>query len=128
MKQASRFVGLLFDLFSVSQHGLSASEVDLGRGEVLQALVVAPVVVVVDEGIDRLPESARQVVVFQQDAVLQGLVPALDLALGLRVIWGTADVVHQLIFQPISQFTRDVARSIVAEQSWLVQHRCLITP
>ena len=86
MKQVSRFVGLLFDLFSLSQNGLSASEVDRGRGEVLQALVVAPVVVVVDEGADPLSKIARQVVVFQQDAVLRGLVPALDLALGLRVI------------------------------------------
>lgn len=41
----------------------------------MQALVIAPVVVVLDEGVDLLPEIARQVVVFQQDTVLQGLVP-----------------------------------------------------
>ena len=39
------------------------------------------VVVVVDEGLDLGFEIAGQKVVFQQDAILQGLVPALDLAL-----------------------------------------------
>ena len=66
MKQASRFDGLPFDPFSLLQDGFSASEVDIGRGEVLQALVVAPVVVVFDKGVDLLPEIAGQIVVFQQ--------------------------------------------------------------
>ena len=76
MKQASRFDGLPFDPFSLFQDGLAAPEVDVGRGEVLQALVIAPVVVMIDKGIDLLPEMTWQVVVFQQDAVLQGLMPS----------------------------------------------------
>lgn len=36
------------------------------------------------KGVDPLPESVGQLVVFQQDAVLQGMVPSLDLALDLR--------------------------------------------
>ena len=72
MKQASRFDGLSFDPFSLLQDGLAASEVDIGRGEVLQALVIASMVVLIDKGIDLLPEITGQVVVFQQDAVLQG--------------------------------------------------------
>ena len=83
MKQASRFDGLLFDPFSLFQDGLAAPEVDVSGCEILQALVVAPMVVVIDKGIDLLSEIAGQVVIFQQDAVLEGLVPALDLALGL---------------------------------------------
>ena len=43
--------------------------------------MVAPVVVVLDEGPDLRLQITRQVVVLQQDAVLQGLVPALDLPL-----------------------------------------------
>jgi hypothetical protein len=43
------------------------------------------VVVVLDEGFDLGLEVAGQEVVFQQDAVFQDLVPALDLALGLRM-------------------------------------------
>ena len=50
---------------------------------VAQALVVAPVVVVLDERLDPGLEIAGQEVVLEQDAVLEGLVPALDLALGL---------------------------------------------
>ena len=46
MKQASRFDGLSFDPFSLSQNGFTTSEVDVSGREVLQAFVVAPVVVV----------------------------------------------------------------------------------
>ena len=79
MKQAPGFDGLPFDPFSLLQDGLAASEVDIGRSKVLQALVVAPVIVMIDEGVDLQPEITGQVVVLQQDAVLQGLMPALDL-------------------------------------------------
>ena len=71
-------------------------------------------------------EVTGQVVVFQQDAVLQGLVPPLNLALGLRVIRGAADVIHLLIFKPIGQLARDVTRPVVREQARFVQHGCLI--
>jgi hypothetical protein len=50
VKQAPRFDGLSFDPFSSFQNGLTPPEVDIGRGEVLQALVVAPMVVVFDSG------------------------------------------------------------------------------
>ena len=113
MKQAPRFDGLPFDPFSLFQNGFAPSEVDIGRGEVLQALVVAPVVVMIDKGVDLLPEITWQVVVFQQDAVLERLMPAFDLALSLRVIRCAANVIHLLIFKPIGQFTRDVTRPVV---------------
>ena len=121
MKQAPGFDGLSFDPFSLFQNGLAAPEVDVGRREVLQALVVAPMVVVFDEGVDLLSEIAGQVVILQQDAVLEGLVPALDLALGLGVIRGATDVIHLPIFQPICQLTRDVTRPVVTKQPRLVQ-------
>lgn len=70
MKQTSRFDGLSFDPFSLLQDGLATPEVDVGGCEVLQALVVAPVVIVIDEGVDPLSEVAWQVVVFQQNAIL----------------------------------------------------------
>ena len=65
---------------------MSTSEVNIGGREVSKALVIALVIIVRDEGIDLCFEMAGQVVVLEQDAVLQGLMPALDLALGLRVI------------------------------------------
>jgi hypothetical protein len=45
--------------------------------------MVADVVIVLDEGADLPFEISGQVVVVKQDTVLQGLVPALDLSLGL---------------------------------------------
>ena len=41
-----------FDPFSFQQDGLGASEVDVSRGEIAQALVIAAMVVVVDEPVD----------------------------------------------------------------------------
>ena len=61
---------------------------------------MAPVIVVIDEGFDVLLQVSWQKVVFQQNAVLQGLVPALNLALGLGMVRGSARMRHTLIFQP----------------------------
>ena len=126
MKQASRFDGLSFGPFSLFQNGLSAPEVDIGRGEVLQALVIAPVVVMIDKGVDLLSEITRQIVVFQQDTVLEGLMPSLDLTQRLPVLWSATDMVHPLIFEPIDQPARYVACAVVRQQTWLVQNSCLI--
>jgi hypothetical protein len=59
--------------------------------------VVAAMVVVIDECHDLLFEITRQEVVFQQDAVLQRLVPAFDLSLGLGVAGCSACVLHALV-------------------------------
>ena len=99
MKQASHFDGFSFDPFSLFQDCLSASEVDVGGRDVLQALVVSSVIVVLDEGCDLLPEITGQIVVFQQNTVFQSLMPSLDLALGLRMVVRATDVIHLLIFQ-----------------------------
>ena len=66
--------------------------------------MVAPMIVM----IDKCFEVAGQEVMFQQDAVLEGLVPALDFSLGLRVVWRAARVLHAFVLQPFSQFARDV--------------------
>jgi len=68
--QATLLQGLAFDPFAFEEDGLVAAEVDVGRGEVLDALVMAAVIVVLDEGGDLPFEVAGQLVVFQQDAVL----------------------------------------------------------
>ena len=51
--------------------------------------MIALVVVVLDEGVDLGFEIARQEVVFEQDAVLEGLMPPLDFALAFA-----DDMVH----------------------------------
>ncbi len=75
--QASRFEFLSFDPFALFQNGFVASEVDVGGRDVFEALVVALMVVVIDEGFDLGFKITGQEVVFQQDAVLQGLMPSL---------------------------------------------------
>jgi hypothetical protein len=45
-------------LDALAQDGLASAEVDVGRGQVLQALVGAAVVVVLDEGLDPRLELA----------------------------------------------------------------------
>ncbi len=86
MLQAPVFDGLAFDLLPFDQDGLAAPDVDVGGGEIAQALVVAPMIVMGDKGVDLGLEVAGQVVVLEQYPVLQRLVPALDLALGLGMV------------------------------------------
>ena len=94
MGQAALLDGQFFDLSPSLDNGVVPTEVDVGRSEVGEAFVVAVVVVVHDEGTDAGLKITRQIVVFQQDAALQGLMPTLDLTLGLGMVWCTADVIH----------------------------------
>ena len=72
MKQASGLDGLSFDPFSFKQDGLAASEVDVGRSEVGDALVVSQMIVVGDEVADlRLPWSSRISPQYKIDTILQ---------------------------------------------------------
>ena len=107
--QAPLGEGLFLDPRPLGQDGLAPTEVDIGRREVAQALVGTGVVVVLDEGCDLLRQGTRQIVVLEQDAVLQGLVPALDLALRLGVPGGTPDVGHTFVFEPLREVTGNVA-------------------
>ena len=81
--QAAIVDGLSFDPFPFDEDGVAASEVDVGGGEIIEALVVAGMVVVLDEGADLRLQMAGQIIVLEQDAVLERLMPALDLALRL---------------------------------------------
>ena len=80
MVQAAVLGGQFFDPFSLFDDGGVASKVGVGWSYVADALVVALVVVVIDEGPDLVFEIAGQIIIFKQDPVLQRLMPALDLA------------------------------------------------
>jgi hypothetical protein len=84
--QAPMFDGLSLDPFTLFDDGWCPAEVDVCRRHIIQALVVTLVVVVLDESLDLGFEVAGQEVVLEQDAVLHGLVPAFDLALGLWMV------------------------------------------
>ena len=85
MLQAPMFDSLSLDPFALADDGRSPAEVGVGRCHIVQALMIAPMVVVFDERFDLGLKVAGQEVVLQQDAVLEGLVPALDLTLRLGV-------------------------------------------
>ena len=61
--QATVGNGRSFDPLSFGQDSWAAPAVDVGRGEIVDALVVAPVVVVSDEGGNLRLEITRQEVV-----------------------------------------------------------------
>ena len=113
--QAPMFDGLSLDPFSSFDDGRRPAEVGVGGRHVVQALVVTVMVVVLDEGLDLGLEVTGQEVVFQQDAVLQGLVPALDLALCLRMHRGAAHVAHVPGLDVFRQLARDVAGAVIRQ-------------
>jgi hypothetical protein len=49
---ANQFDGVSFGPFAFKQDGQAAPKIDVSWGEVLQALMVAPIIVVIDEAID----------------------------------------------------------------------------
>ena len=110
MAQAAIDEGLALDAVPLGQDPFAASEKDVSGSEVAEALMGSDMVVVIHEGRDRRFQLARQVGVFEQDAVLERLVPTLDLALGLGMTRRPADVGHAPGTKPVSQVTGDVAR------------------
>ncbi len=116
------------DAVSFGEDRLGSSKIDVSGREVVDALVIADVVIMLDEGVDLLLEIAGQILVVEQDAVLQGLVPSLDLSLGLGMIRGAAYVLHVLAFEPLGQIARDVTRSIVAQKPGPLRSRAKKRP
>lgn len=66
--QAAQSDGLSFDPFAFDEDGFAAAEVDVSRGEIVEALVVSAMIVMFDEGRDLGFEVLLEEVVFQQDA------------------------------------------------------------
>ena len=120
MDQTAFADGQLLDLSPSLDDGVMMPEVDVGWGEVAEALVVAPVVVSIDEGADLRFQVSGQVVVLQQDAILQGLVSALDLALCLGMVRCAAQVADTPVLEPGRKIAGNVGRAVVAEQSRFV--------
>ena len=116
MLQAPMFDGLFLDGGALGEDLLVPPEAGIGRHHIAQALMVTLVAVVVDERLDLSFEIAKQVVVLQQDAVLQRLVPALKLALRLGVEGSAAHMAHGLGFD----IGRRLGRMDVAcARSWI---------
>jgi len=103
MLQAAFSDCLCFDLLSHFQDFRATPVIDVSGCQVCQTLVVSLIVVVVDERVDLALQIAGQIIVFQKNSVFHGLVPSLDFALGLRVVWRTAYVIHALFIEIVGQ-------------------------
>ena len=117
VQQAAMLDGFALDPLSVFDDGFGPSEVGVGGCHIVEALVVAPMIVVLDEGLDLAFEITRQEVVFEQDAVLERLMPALDLALCLGMHWSAAHMIHAIGSNIIGQLLGDITGAIIAEQA-----------
>src|SRR3546814_912696 len=73
VQQAPMFDGLPFDPFALFYDGFGPAEVGVGGRHVGQRFVVSLMVVVLDERFDLGLKVAGQEVVFEQDAILEGL-------------------------------------------------------
>lgn len=86
MLQAALSNRQLLDLLPFSQNGFAPSKVDVGGCDVVQALVVAPVIVII---VDRGPGLSLKItgllLILQQNTSLPGLMPSFYYALVLRV-------------------------------------------
>lgn len=132
MKQAAMVDGLSLDALSFFEDSPASAKVDVSGGQLIDALVIALGVVVLDEVVELSLQGTRQIVVFQQDAGLQGLMPPLrcltavylqtarrDLSLGLGMVGRTADMGDLPLVQPFGQIAKDIAGAIVRQQTWL---------
>lgn len=82
--------------------------------------MVTVIVVVIGECVDPPFQIAGQVVVFQQNPVLHGLVPTLDLALGPRTVRCSSNVVDALGVEMLGQIGSDAGRNVAAEKVGLL--------
>ena len=86
------FERFAFDFLPCREDVMVAAEVDIGRCDVLERLVVAVVVVVIHKAGDLFFQLLGVIVMLQRHQVFHGPVIALDLALGHRVIRGAPDM------------------------------------
>lgn len=108
MQPALVFERFVLDALTLCEDALGSPEVDIGRGQIVETLMVAGVIVMLDERAYLPFKIAGQVGVVEQDAVLQGLMSALDLPLCLRMRRRTPHMLHGLLLAPFGQITRDV--------------------
>jgi hypothetical protein len=71
VQAASLFNGFSFDGFPPFENGRCSTEVDVGWRQIVQTLVVAAVVVVLDELADALFKLSWQIIVFQQEFFIE---------------------------------------------------------
>jgi len=71
--------------------------------------MISAMIVVLDEFADLGFEIPGQEIVFEQDPVLQGLMPALDFSLGHGVIGRAPNVLDAFVAEPSGKIGGDIA-------------------
>lgn len=64
--------------------------------------MVPLMIAIADEPDDLAFQIAGEELVFQQDTVLEGLMPSLDLALGLWMVGCATNMIHAVVVEPFS--------------------------
>ncbi|ARW49129.1 hypothetical protein S1001342_02839 (plasmid) [Acetobacter pasteurianus subsp. pasteurianus] len=97
MKQASFLDGSSFDALTFEQDCLPPSEPDICRREIVETLVIAVLIIVFDECLDLAFEISRQIIMLKKHAVLERLVPTLDLPLCLGMVGSATHMIHAVL-------------------------------
>src|SRR5215831_489096 len=100
---------------SAHHSGTSTTSISNFAGGLIRSLMVAAVVVVLDELADALFKLSWQIVVFQQDPIFHRAVVSLDLALCDRVVSSAADVADSFVLKPLAKLARHVGWTVVAQ-------------
>lgn len=132
--QAPLFDSFVFDPFALFNDGLCFAELGLGRRDIVQAFMMALLVIALDERLDLAFKITGQEVVFQEDVVFEGLVPAFDLALCLGMERGTAYMAQSSVLrynQPGRQrcsWDRCLTADEACAARWRYHNLTLLTP
>ena len=71
--------------------------------------MISLVIIIGDEGIDLVFKIAWKEVIFEQNTILQGLMPAFDLSLRLWMAGSAVNVFNLLFIQPFCEIAGDIA-------------------
>ena len=109
--------GSSFDTFPPGQDGSLPAEKHIGGRDVLQRLMIPPVMVLLHEVGDRAFYRPRRVVVLEFHHVLQRAMVPFDLPLGHRMVGRAPRVWQPVRVQIRRELLGEVARAVVTEQA-----------
>ena len=82
--------------------------------------MISAMIVTADESADLAFHITWYVVVFQQDTVLEYLMPPLNLALGLCMMGRATNMIYAVLIEPFGKFGSNVIGTIIRQQPWLI--------
>ncbi len=117
----------LFHPLPLLHHCFCVPEIQICWREIVQRLVVTPLVVVLDERANGVFQLPREIMVFKAADVLQRAMVMLNLALGYGVVRFPSSMLQLVLVEKGRQLMRHVRRPIVREQARTMLGRDLRT-